>query len=101
MNTDKDDKGRVGRYAHADEDGNFIIPDITKGSPKGAVWQYLKKGLTLTTQVGLRIAICVALGVFFGKLLDSWLGTAPVFIIVLSLLGAGAAFKMIYDGIRS
>ena len=107
MDVDKDDKNirdeedRSKGYAYADDDGKFVIPDITKDNRRDVIWQYLRKGFALMTLVGLRIAICVALGVFLGRMLDKYLGTSPIFIIALSLLGAGAAFKLIYDGIKT
>jgi len=98
MNADPDKKTGSVKYANADEDGNFVIPDITGKTT--FVWKHLRRGLTLVNQVGIRIAVCATLGLFLGRLLDRSLNTAPVFVILLSLLGAGAAFKSIYDDIK-
>ena len=37
------------------------------------------------------------LGVLLGKWLDSLLNTSPWMLLLFSLLGAGAAFKHLYD----
>lgn len=55
------------------------------------------RALALFTQLGLSMASCVFVGVMLGKLLDGWLGTSPVFLILLSLTGGAAAFKVMYD----
>jgi len=46
-------------------------------------------------QLGITMAACVIAGVFLGKLLDRWLGTAPWLLLVFSLLGAAAAIREI------
>jgi F0F1-type ATP synthase assembly protein I len=57
------------------------------------------KGLSLVTQIAFSVFACVSVGVFIGYRLDQWLGTSwllPVF----ALLGAGAAFKSLYDLVK-
>jgi len=56
----------------------------------------IAQALSLLTQVGLNMAICVVLGVWIGKLLDGWLGTSPIFLIVFAFMGVGAAFMNLY-----
>ena len=46
---------------------------------------------------GFSIAIPVIIGVFLGIKLDQWLGTAPIFTVVLMLLGMASG---IYGMIR-
>ena len=58
---------------------------------------YLIKGLSMISQMAFTIIACIAIGVFAGRWLDGFLGTSPLFLLVLSLLGVGAAFKSIYD----
>ena len=55
------------------------------------------KALSLISQLGLTTAGCVIVGLLIGRFLDNWLGTAPWFTIIFSFIGAGAAFKVIYD----
>jgi len=55
------------------------------------------RALSLVTQLGLQMAVCIVLGVAIGIFLDRWLGTMPIFIIIFTIFGSGAAIKMIYD----
>ena len=57
----------------------------------------VSRALSLVTQLGVQMAVCIVLGVAIGIFLDRWLGTMPVFIIIFTIFGAGAAIKMIYD----
>jgi len=68
------------------------MPKLTKEELKA-----IYRALSLITTMGVTIVSCVGLGVFFGWLLDQWLGTSPWLILVFSLLGVGAAFKMIFE----
>ena len=56
-----------------------------------------QRALAVFAQLGISMAACVFAGVFGGMLLDNWLGTSPWLLIVCSLLGAGASFKVMYD----
>lgn len=55
------------------------------------------RALALLSQLGLSMAACVFAGVMAGKLLDRWLGTSPWLLIVCSIIGAAASFKVMYD----
>ena len=55
------------------------------------------KALSIITQVGLTVAACILVGVFLGRFLDNLLGTSPWLLLLLSLLGVGAAFKSLFD----
>ena len=68
------------------------MPKLTKEELKA-----IYRALSLITTMGVSIASCVGLGVFFGWLLDRWLGTSPWLILVFSLLGVAAAFKTIFE----
>jgi ATP synthase protein I len=48
-------------------------------------------------QIGISIIACLAVGIFFGWLLDRWLGTSPWLLLIFSFLGVIAAFKSIFD----
>lgn len=55
------------------------------------------KALSMFTQLGVSMAACVFVGVMAGKLLDRWLGTSPWLLIVFSLIGGAASFKIMYE----
>jgi len=55
------------------------------------------RGFSLLSQVGISIVVCVLIGVFLGRFLDQFFGTSPWLLLIFSLLGAGAAFRYIYD----
>lgn len=55
------------------------------------------RGLSFLSQIGIAMASCVLIGVLSGKFLDSLFGTSPWLLLVFSLLGAGAAFKVLFD----
>ncbi|MCL2538739.1 MAG: AtpZ/AtpI family protein [Oscillospiraceae bacterium] len=55
------------------------------------------RALGLLTQLGISMAVCVFIGFGAGVLLDRYLGTGPWLLIVFSLIGAGASFKVMYD----
>ena len=55
------------------------------------------RAFALITQLGIQMVFCVAIGVVTGIFLDRWIGTAPLFIIIFSLLGSAASVKVIYD----
>ena len=52
---------------------------------------------SLMTQIGVSMFACVFFGVMLGHTLDRWLGTAPLLLLIGSLLGAAASFKALYD----
>lgn len=47
-------------------------------------------------KAGMELVTSIAAGAFIGWLLDSWLGTAPWFLIVFLLAGMGAGFMAVY-----
>ncbi|MCL2002384.1 MAG: AtpZ/AtpI family protein [Oscillospiraceae bacterium] len=55
------------------------------------------KAFALLSQIGITVAVCVAIGVFLGRWLDGLLGTSPWLLLVCSLLGVGAGVKYIMD----
>ena len=55
------------------------------------------RGLSLLSQIGISIVVCILIGIFLGRFLDQFFGTSPWLLLVFSLLGAGAAFRYIYD----
>ena len=67
-------------------------PDDNKNNKKNVL-----RALSYLSQIGITIASCVFIGVFIGKILDNLIGSSPFMLLLFSLLGAAAAFKLIYD----
>ena len=55
------------------------------------------KALSVLSQMGITIIVCIAVGLAAGYFLDKFLGTAPWLLLVFTLLGIVAAFKSIFD----
>ena len=49
------------------------------------------------SQIGITMAAAVLMGVLLGRYLDRLFGTAPWLGLVFSLLGAGAAIKLVFS----
>ena len=52
--------------------------------------------LSLITQLGLMVLICILWCTFIGKFLDSKLNTSPILTLIFMLLGVGGAFMGVY-----
>lgn len=46
--------------------------------------------------MGISVVLAIAIGVWFGLTLDSWLGTAPWFFWIFLIIGIAAGFKNVY-----
>ena len=53
-------------------------------------------GAGMASTVGIMVVVATVLGYLFGKWLDKLLGTAPVFLAIFVLLGAGAGLYEVY-----
>ena len=53
--------------------------------------------LSLLSQIGVTIIVCIAVGIAIGFFLDKFLKTSPWLLLVFTLLGVAAAFKSIFD----
>jgi len=69
----------------------------SKGNFNKKEQRELLKALGQMSQIGFTIITCVALGFAIGLFLDNRLGTAPVFLIIFSLLGCASAIKAMVD----
>ena len=49
------------------------------------------------SQIGVTMAASVLVGVLLGKYLDDLLNTSPWLLLICSLLGAGAAIKVLFN----
>ena len=55
------------------------------------------RGLVLFSQIGISMAFCVLLGVLVGGFLDRRLETSPWLLMIFSIIGVAASFKVLYD----
>ena len=55
------------------------------------------RALSIFSHIGITMVVCVMVGVFIGRFLDSFFGTTPWLLLLFTFLGAGAAFKGMYD----
>lgn len=63
----------------------------------GGFHREVLRALGLLTQLGVSMAVCVFIGVMLGKFLDGLFGTSPWLLVIFAFIGAGAAFKVMYD----
>ena len=54
----------------------------------------------LGLDLGVRLLVSVAIGLGGGLLLDSWLGTSPIFTLIGMVLGIGAVMVTIWNVAR-
>ena len=52
------------------------------------------------SSVVLLLPSSIAVGLFFGYLLDKWLGTAPWGLIIFTLLGVASGFLSLFRGLK-
>ncbi|PSJ30975.1 ATP synthase [Peptostreptococcus russellii] len=64
-------------------------------------WFQIVKSLSLLTQLGLIVIICVFGCTYVGIYLDRRLNTSPLFAIIFILLGIGSAFVSLYRTLES
>ena len=55
------------------------------------------RALSVSSQLGITMVACIAIGVFLGRFLDNLLGTAPWLLLLFSLLGVVAALRTIIN----
>lgn len=55
------------------------------------------RALVYFSQIGVSMAASILVGVLLGKYLDSFFGTTPWLLLIFSLLGAGAAIKVLFN----
>lgn len=55
------------------------------------------RGLAFFSQISITMITTVLLSVLTGKHLDTKFGTSPWLLLVFSLLGVGAAIKILFD----
>ncbi len=68
-----------------------------KFKPDNGQRNEIMKALSLLSQMGLTMSVCIIVCVFIGKYLDDLLGTSPWLLLVFIVLGVASAFKVLYD----
>lgn len=63
---------------------------------KKSVYMEIANMLSLISQIGIMILICILGCTFIGKFIDSKLNTSPIFTLIFILLGIGGAFMSVY-----
>jgi ATP synthase protein I len=58
-------------------------------------------GLGFAMRIGTELVAALVIGVGFGLLLDSWLGTKPWFMLVFFMLGAAAGMFNVYRVVQN
>lgn len=56
----------------------------------------LMRSLAMVSSMGTSVVLAIAIGVWLGLSLDSWLGTTPWFFYIFLFIGIAAGFKNIY-----
>ncbi len=56
----------------------------------------LLKALGMISTMGISVAVAIVIGVFIGRQLDKWFGTAPWFFFIFLFFGIAAGFRNIY-----
>ncbi len=77
------------RKARDDRSG----PDETKG-PKT-----IKSGLGFGLKIGIELVAALMVGIGIGLLLDRWLDTGPLFLVVFFFMGSAAGFLNVYRAV--
>lgn len=56
----------------------------------------LIKTVGLVSSMGISVALAIIIGVVFGRQLDKWFGTHPIFFFIFLFFGIAAGFRNIY-----
>jgi F0F1-type ATP synthase assembly protein I len=56
----------------------------------------LLRTLGAVSSMGISVAVAIVIGVFIGRQLDAWFGTAPWFFFIFLLIGIAAGFRNVY-----
>jgi ATP synthase protein I len=84
---DFEERLRRARGLSPDRDGESEDPNHGEGR---GTW------IGMAFRIGVELTAALIVGVGLGLLLDYWLGTRPLFLIVFFLLGAGAGMMNVY-----
>lgn len=54
------------------------------------------RNIVLVTQIGFSMVIHILLSVYIGMKIDKWLGTNPIFLVLLLIIGVLSGFYNVY-----
>jgi len=57
----------------------------------------ISRAIGIMTQLGVTVLACMIINLLIGYWLDRWLNTAPVFLIIFTILGCVASIKAMID----
>lgn len=99
-NAAKPDRGN--RTASSDEkpEQDSSPCEKQKTSEKKEENRQILQGVSMVWNLSFGMAACVFIGFFLGRWLDRLFGTVPVLIILFTLLGFAASFKMLFDAAK-
>ena len=60
----------------------------------------LVKALAMATSAGLTLVFCIGGFIWIGYILDGWLQTEPLCMVIFGLIGAIAGFYMLYKQVK-
>jgi ATP synthase protein I len=79
----------------------FRLRDARKGAERAPASRSTHRELGLAYRVMIEMAVGLAFGAVVGWLLDSWLGTRPLAMVVMTLLGFAAGMLNAWRTSRS
>jgi ATP synthase protein I len=56
----------------------------------------LFRAMSFSSQIGFTIVFCILIGVLLGNYLDGLIGSSPLLLLLFSLLGMAAAFRVMF-----
>jgi len=59
-------------------------------------YKNILKNLALISQIGISMISPILLGIYIGGLLDKWIGTSGIFMIIFIIIGTGAGFLNLF-----
>lgn len=54
------------------------------------------KNLALVSQIGISMVVPIVGGIALGNMLDRWLGTGVIFLVIFSILGIMSSFLTLF-----
>lgn len=66
------------------------------GGRRAAAAERDSQGMAVGFRIAVELTAALVVGGFLGYMLDLWLGTAPLMLIVLLLVGSAAGFLQVY-----
>lgn len=99
MSEGKDGSGldELGRKIEEAKAASPTMQKIKKRAEKNEVD---KKGLSFAMRIGTEFVAALLIGVGIGYMLDTWLETKPLFLIIFFLFGSASGFMNVYRVVK-